>query len=327
MTKATRKVAMIGMGAAALALALWRRDIPFSVLDRRYADDSSRWQTLPNGLRLHYRDIGPVDAPVLVCVHGYSASSLDWLPWAERLKSTYRLLLIDLPGHGLTAAPDSYEPSLLGMVACVAALMEALSLARVVLIGNSMGGQVAATYALANPDRIAGLVLVASIGAAEPVSTTPASPPFVVRLLGSAIARFALRHIDLTPLVRHGLRNAFGDREAVTDALVRQYTDLARAPGHREILTGLQIGQRDTAMLARLPLFDRPTLVMSGDADRLVPVAQARAIAAALPRARLIVYPGIGHVPMQQIPERSAADLRDWLAAGPDSPFRPSRPR
>ena len=313
MKAAGRAAAIAGAGAAILALSLWRRDIPFDVLARRYGDASSRFLTLPDGVRLHYRDVGPSDAPVLVCLHGYSASGLDWGSWAERLKDRYRLLLVDLPGHGLTAAPKTWRPGIAAMSDCVAALAEALGLQRFVVVGNSMGGQVAMTYALTHPSRIAGLVLVAAIGAAD--VTPDAAPSLGLRLLGSAAGRFVLSHVDLTPFVRQGLRRALGDPGLVTEKLVRQYTDFARAPGHRAILTGLQLGGRDEGLLARLAGFDKPTLVMAGDADRLVPVSQARAIAAALPASRLIVYSGIGHVPMQQDPARSSDDLIGWLAS------------
>lgn len=303
-----------GVGLGALVLALWRRDIPYAALEARYRDPGSRTLLAPDGVRLHYRDVGSPDAPVLVLLHGYAASGADWAPWIERLRSTHRLIVPDLPGHGLTAAPLGYEADIPGLVALVARFAETLGLDRYTLVGSSMGGHVAWRTALDHPDAVAGLVLVGSIGWRD-ARRRDGRPSTLVRLLGGALGRFALRHLDLTALIRRALRDTFGDARLATPAMVRRYADLARAPGHRAILTGLDAGGGDRAPLDRLRTLAIPTLVMAGEADRQVPVADARRFADAIPGAALVTYPGVGHVPMVEIPDRSAADLRAWLAA------------
>lgn len=295
----------------------WHADVPFATLEARYADTTSRFMALPDGVRLHYRDAGRRDGPVLLLLHGYSASSFDWTPWIKRLGGRYRIVAVDLPGHGLTGAPPDYLATTDGMVATVAALVEGLALRRILLVGNSMGGQVAWHYALAHPGPVAGLVLIGATGWAD---ERRGPPPLVFRLIGSAPGRWLLRHVNLTPLAERGLRTAFADPGLVTPALVRRTTDLARAPGHRRILTELQVQGGDASSLSRLGAIAVPTLIMAGEADRLVPLDHARRFVAAIPRASLVTYPGIGHVPMQEAPDQSAADLDAWVTThfGPD---------
>ena len=310
--RALRTAAALSAAAIGLAaLALWRSDIPFAALRARYAGPDSRFLRLPDGTLLHVRDIGRRDGPVLLCLHGYSASSLDWLPWAHALATDARLLLVDLPGHGLTEAPAHQPHGTDAMASAVVALTGVLGLDKVVLVGNSMGGQVALTAALAMPERVAGLVLIAPTGAIDLRASAPPSPLF--RLLASKAGRWVLRHLDLTMLVRRGLRDALGDPAMVTDDLVARTAALARAPGHRAILTELQLAPGGEPLLGRLGALRQPALVIAGEADRLVPVSASRAIAAALPASRLVVYDGVGHVPMLTTPARCAADVRDWL--------------
>ncbi len=102
-----------------LALAGCAKTIPYSTLEARYASPASRYMDLPGGLHVHYRDQGRRDGPVLVLVHGFSASLHAWEPWVQRLSPDYRIVSLDLPGHGLTRAPDDYVPSTANSVAVV----------------------------------------------------------------------------------------------------------------------------------------------------------------------------------------------------------------
>ncbi len=83
------------------------------------------------------------------------------------------------------------------------------------------------------------------------------------------------------------------------------------------MLSGMSGRPRQPATPATFARISIPTLVMTGEEDALIPAAAARGLAKAIPGARLVAYPGVGHVPMEQIPERSAADLRAFLASLP----------
>jgi pimeloyl-ACP methyl ester carboxylesterase len=292
-----------------------RGDIAWTTLEAKYAAPASRYAELPDGVRVHYRDEGNPAAPAVVLVHGFAASLHAWEPWVEQLSADYRVISLDLAGHGLTRTPDGYQISTEGQVAIIEALTRKLGVDRFVLGGNSMGGAVAWNYALAHPDRLRGLVLVDAAG--WPVAGRREGSPVVFRLLANPVGRAVLKNIDLRPMAERGLRQAYFDESLVTDALVDRYADLALAPGRRDLILKSQGRPRQPAAPATFARIATPTLVMSGANDALIPVSAAEGLAGAIPGAKLIVYPGVGHVPMEQIPNRSAADLKAFLETLP----------
>ncbi|WP_411289316.1 alpha/beta fold hydrolase [Phenylobacterium sp.] len=270
--------------------------------------------TLPDGLRVHYRDEGPTDARVVVLVHGFAASLHAWEPWAERLRGEYRVLTLDLPGHGLTRAPADYRTSTAGNVAVVDEVTRRVGVERFVVAGNSMGGAVAWSYALAHPERLEGLVLVNAAG--WPSEARGAGGPAVFKLLTNPAGRVLLRNLDPRPLAARGLRQAYQDERLVTQALVDRYVELARAPGHRALLTSGS-GGRSTTPPQSFARIRTPTLVMVGLKDQVIPPERSRGFVGGIPGSKLVTYAEGGHVPMEQMPEESARDLRAFLQALP----------
>jgi pimeloyl-ACP methyl ester carboxylesterase len=318
------------MGALAVVLvvtflALQRPDIPFETLEAKYANAESEFIDLPGEVRLHYRDEGRADAPTLVMVHGFSASVHTWEPWVERLGDRYRVLSLDLPGHGLTRAPEDYHASTQAFVSVVNAFADAKGLERFTLIGNSMGGGVAWNYALAHPERLDALVLVDAAGW-RPAEVDPdernGPPPLIFALINAPVIGPLMRNLETRPLVGQGLRSAFVDADAVDDAMIDRYVELSRAPGHRTILTSIA---QDGAEPARMAEIAAPTLVLHGAIDNLIPVSAGRYYAETIPGAELVVFDNVGHVPMEEIPDQSAAVLAAFLdkvyaAAAPQTP-------
>jgi pimeloyl-ACP methyl ester carboxylesterase len=303
--------------AGAGFLALRRGDIPYPTLEARYATPASRFIDLPGGLHVHYRDEGNPNGPVLLLVHGYSASAADWDAWASRLGDAYRIIAIDLPGHGLTRTPKGYKASTDGFVETVEALATRLALPKFVIAGNSMGGGVAWNYALAHPDRVSGLVLVDSVG--WPPRPRRADEDkkgaLIFKLLSNPVSRQIIKNLDNRSFAKQGLESAFIDKSLVSPALVDRYTDLSRAPGHRDILLEIEQAPHNVATPERLAAIHVPTLIMFGEQDHLIPAEDGKTFADAIPGSTLILYPGVGHVPMEQIPDKSAADLKAWLAS------------
>ncbi len=310
---------IVAVALVAGCVALWRPDIPYAKLDARYASPASRWMDLPGGLRVHYRDQGLASGPAVVLVHGFSASLHAWEPWVARLGDRYRIVSLDLPGHGLTRAPDGYAASIDGYADLVDQIARRLRATPYVIAGNSMGGAVAWDDALRHPADVRALVLVDAAGWPK---KRGGGEPLIFQLIRQPWARSFIKDLDMRPLVEQGLDAAYLDRRLVTPALVNRYVELSRAPGHRDILLTIQQRAAAPASAATFATITAPTLVMHGADDKLIPAADGRAFAAAIPRARLIVYPGVGHVPMEQIPDRSAADLAAFLGglADPASP-------
>jgi pimeloyl-ACP methyl ester carboxylesterase len=301
-------------------------DLPWSTLEAKYVSPASRFADLPGGLHVHYRDQGdPGASHTLVLVHGFAASLQAWEPWVARMTPGYRVISLDLPGHGLTRAPAGYRASLDDDVAVIDDLTRRLGAPRFVIGGNSMGGGVAWRYALAHPERLDGLILVDAAGWPRPRKPGGGSI-LVFKLLGAPPGRWVLEHIDPTPLARRGLKQAYVDPALVTPDLVHRYVDFARAPGHRAILLTQNTGSQRLVTPATFAAIHTPTLVMVGAVDTVIPPGDSKGFAQAIPGARLIVYPGVGHVPMEQVPDASAADVKAFVDALPLDPATPPAP-
>ena len=310
-------VVLLTFGAILAAgwFALQRSDIGYDRLEIVYANSDSRILPLDNGLRVHYRDVGPRDAPAIVLVHGYSSSLHTWEPWVANLKQDYRVISLDLPGHGLTNCLESGRIGTGQFVDTVDQVTRSLGIDTFTLAGNSMGGGVAWAYALAHPGRLDALVLVDASGWPESAEDAK-SDPLVFKLLRNPVARRLMKNTDMTMLIRAGLRDSFANPDHATDEMVDRYTALARAPCHRDALMALMIGRDAHAPATKdlLAAISVPTLILHGEEDKLVPVAAGHKFAEAIPGAELITYPDAGHLPQEEVSEQSASDLRDFLS-------------
>lgn len=304
----------IGVILLAGWLTLRRDDISYDRLEKIYANSDSRYLALGEEMRIHFRDVGPRDAPVIVLVHGFSASLHTWEPWVADLRRDHRVISLDLPGHGLSRCIDNDEIGTAQFVDVIDQLASALKVERFTLIGNSMGGAAAWNYALAHPGRLDGLVLVDAAGWPQS-GEDGKGRPFIFRLLEIPLARAVMKDLDLSSLIRSGLEDSFADPAFVTDDMVDRYASLARAPCHREALLSLSAGRdrRSPATAERLAAIAAPTLVMHGEQDNLIPAAHGELFAAAIPGAELILYPDVGHLPQEEIAARSVGDLRTFL--------------
>lgn len=308
-------VALILVLAIVGWLAMRRGEIPWATLEAKYANAESQWVDLPGGIRAHYRDQGNPDGPVLVLVHGFAASLHTWEPWVQRLGKDYRIVTLDLPGFGLTRAPDGYQLTPTAFDDTVEGVASHLKLGRFTLAGNSMGGGVAWQYALKHPDRLEGLVLVDAAGFPEP---SQEGSPIAFKILRNPVGRFLLKDLDTSGVTAQGLRSAFEPNpELATEAMVARYVELARAPGHKDIILGMMSDPagRRLADPAQLATIKAPTLILHGDTDKLISAEAGRKFAAAIPGSQLIIYKNVGHVPMEHIPDQSAADLDAWHKA------------
>lgn len=307
------------LGAALLFVGgswalLHRPDIPYAQLEAKYGATDSRYVDLADGVRVHYRVSGPESAPVLLLVHGFSASSHTWDAWADLADRSFRVVRLDLPGHGLTRAPASYRGGVLAYRDTLDAFVESQRLTGFVLAGSSMGGNVAWRYALAHPQKLAGLVLVDAAGWPDLRAESSRLPVF--RLLRSPVLGPLIRDLDATALTRQGLRASFADPALATEDMIARYVALSRAPGHRQQLldNSLNYSNGDYATPEKLAGISAPTLILHGDRDLLVPLVAAREFHAAIAGSRLIIYPGVGHLPQEEAASRSAADVSEFAA-------------
>jgi pimeloyl-ACP methyl ester carboxylesterase len=288
-----------------LAYALWTPDIGRPDLESRYLDAPGDLTEVA-GVRLHVRDSGPQDASAVVLIHGFGASLHTWEPWAQELARHHRVIRLDLPGCGLSEPDPTGDYTDARSMQLLLALLDQRGIERATLIGHSIGGRIAWTFAARHPERIDKLVLVAPDGFASPGFGygAPAEVPVSMQLM---------RHVLPRSLLRMSLEPAYADPAVLTDALTTRYHELMLAPGSRAaLLSRLQ----QTTLIDPRPLLrgiQASTLLLWGEQDVMIPFANSADYLASLPRARLVPFAGVGHLPHEEAAGRSLAPLLDFL--------------
>ena len=179
---------------AAAIVALWTPDRPWATLESRWLKyRADLW--IVEGTRLHVRDEGPRDAPALVLIHGLGSSLQTWDTWAVVLREHWRVIRLDLPGHGLSGPDSTGDYRDARTHALLTALLDRLDLRTATLVGHSIGGRIAWSYAAVHPDRVHALVLVAPDGFASPGFEYGRAPsvPSVMAVMEVALPRFVLK--------------------------------------------------------------------------------------------------------------------------------------
>jgi pimeloyl-ACP methyl ester carboxylesterase len=313
---------------AGLFITFSKSDIPRATLEAKYATSPSQFMalsyksTLPDAdpandkpARVHYRIRGADDAPVLLLLHGSNASLFTWEKWSARLSDHYRVISVDLPGHGLTGATPNGDYSNAGMANFVLAFADKLGLKTFALAGNSMGGGVAARFAEDHPERVNALILVDAAGMPSPQGD---HVPLGFRLLRSGVARMLMTHLDPKPLIKEGLNDAIVRKEILTNEMIDLYTDMQLMEGSRSATMARfgQYGDSDRDYIKNhVGALKMPVLILWGEQDHLIPVAAAGAWRDAIPGSKLLIYAATGHIPMEEVDFQSSGDVRDFLGA------------
>ncbi|MFM8864809.1 MAG: alpha/beta fold hydrolase [Limnohabitans sp.] len=278
---------------------LWTPDLPRAELEARYLAAPADLRSV-GPWRLHVRETGPRDAPVVVLLHGFASSLQTWDDWAEGLEKTHRVVRLDLPGSGLSPPDPANDYTDARSLQLLLALLDDLGVQRASWVGHSMGGRIAWTLAARHPERTERLVLVAPDGFAS-FGFNYGQPMAVPASWG------LMRHVLPQAVLRMSLQAAYARTEHLSDALARRYHDLLRAPGARPaLLARLQ----QTVLQPPLPLLRQiraPTLLVWGESDAMIPVAHAQDYLQAIDGSRLLVLPATGHLPQE---EAAAASLQ-----------------
>ncbi len=294
-------------------LALRRGDIPYNTLETLYSVEGSQFLNLKDGLKIHYTDTGPKDGLTIVLVHGYTSSLHTWADWKKDLEQDFRVIALDLPGHGLSRAEGVENATIKRFAAVIDELLSQLDVETYTLVGHSMGGYTAWMYALNYPEHVQGLVLVGASGWNDTHEST-VTPPLMTSLMKNSFTRGLLKDLDMSSTFKSGLKKSYADPEMATEELVDRYVSLARAPGHRDVLIELNVNRNDIrAEEAGLNQITVPTLVLWGDQDLLVPVGDAGKFAAVIPNATVQIYEDIGHMVQEEIVEQSLIDMRTFM--------------
>jgi pimeloyl-ACP methyl ester carboxylesterase len=261
-----------------------------------FADDGARIDVCVDGQNRK---------PAIVLIHGFPLTRAIWEAQGDALARTWCVLRPDLRGAGSSSAPEG--PYLMERLAAdVAAMLDALGIERVTLIGHSVGGYVALAFARMFTERVTRLALVASRLRADTREEAAAR---------REIAERVEREGSAQPAIEAYLPRLFAPRTlAQRPELVERGYAIARQNGP----VGMAATLRGMALRASsediAEDLDIPTLVVSGACDRVVSTEEAQAIASRFPRGRLALCEESGHLPMLEEAERVTEALEGWLS-------------
>jgi len=277
----------------------------------RSASGLAAHQVSAAGHTLHYLDSGKAsDAmaaqPPVVLLHGIFAEKDHWVDFARPLTKRYRVIAPDLPGFGESTRHENQPYDYAAQVERLRSLLDALEVPRAHLAGSSMGGTLAALFALRYPDRVAS---VAFIGSPHGLRSATASD--MDRLIEAG----------KRPLVAHDTEafNAmmaliFAQRPFLPHPIMHASEQGAlRMARSNERIWDEQLKDR-YLLQERLPALPHPTLALWGEEDRVFHRSGADTLATLLSRARIDRLPGIGHLPMMEDAAGSAARYAAFLA-------------
>ena len=276
-----------------LALSLRERDRPAAAVHR------AEWLAAGD-LHVRAARFGSGDT-TLVLLHGFGESLMGWRAVADRLAERYRVVLLDLPGFGLSEKPAAGPWDLGAMHARLAAFVARWTEGPVVVVGHSMGGELAASLALADTMRIVGAVLIAPAGFGLG-QIARSLPDAVAGALGAA-----------TPLVlpvRDDAWLAGPPERSGYDPL----TDPATLRTAEAVMEQFDFG----ALRSRWDALRQQVLLIWGSLDPTIPASVGDSLAALIPCARLAELPGALHRPHQSEPDTVVAEIERFLSRRPE---------
>ena len=235
----------------------------------------------------------------LACVHGFGGDKETWLLMSALTPRARGVTMIDLPGHGASADVPEHAASIRHHAEAVLRVLDREGVDRAIVCGNSMGGGVALRLAASYPDRVAGLVLVASVGrdihAGGARAWIGGDNPLIPR--EEYVDKFMEIMLERPPPVGRAVI-----RHVVT-ARAR------RAELLHKLFRGFVLADGDDGVPAELRAIDHRTLVLHGEQDRIISKRTAEDLVQALPRAELVVMRGVGHAPQLEAPRHTARIL------------------
>lgn len=278
----------------------------------------AQYVTVPSGgfsIRTRYWHKGEAGPPVIL-IHGLGVYIENWETTIPALAQAYRVYAMDLVGFGLTDKPKNapYTPAF--MARFILDFMTTMGLDRAHIVGHSMGGGLALQFVTDYPEKVAKLVLVNSAGLSNDIGL-----PFrilSVPLIGSLLSRPSRKGSE------QAMKMLVYDHSIVTDSVIDWDYEMSRGPGaHRAAMKVIRAAvspfgvRRDVfePVATKLPELAAPTLVIWGDHDRVLPVADAEIARQKIPNCRVEIFQNCGHVPQWEHPDQFNALVLEFLQA------------
>lgn len=296
-------IAMISAAVVMVAPYL----IPLPAIEEKYpaslAGPGGRFINV-GGARTYVEEAGPANGPSVLLVHGMGSSTFSWRHTLPALaQAGYRAVAFDQRGFGLSDKVGVTDYSHQAQAEAIVHLMNALGISKAVVVGHSMGANVAAHLAVSHPERVEKLVIADGyfIQKKQVVSRITGTmlrfPPF------QRWGRLALRSLLTPDNVTRIIKSAFADPAAVTAQVVSGYMRPLQTAGWDEAAMGIARDLGRSVLTAPLSSIKVPTLFVWGADDRWVPLDKGREFQRQFAGSELAVIPRSGHMPMEEQPE------------------------
>jgi len=265
-----------------------------------------------NGKDIAYLESdGRGEQPALVLVHGFGGDSNNWLRLSRQLNGDYHIVVPDLPGHGNSTQDPALEYGIPDQVEYLAAILRALEVPEAHMAGNSMGGAIVTLYAARFPEQVNSLSLINPAGVHEHPSELDGyldkgENPLVVNQPSdySDLLDFVM---EKRPFIPWPVSSVMAEKAAANRDI------------NQKIFADMRAGSMDEFREA-LPQVKAPTLILWGGKDRVISADNAQVFDALIPDSRVVIFDDIGHVPMIEVPDRTADAMRVLLQRAPDQP-------
>ncbi len=298
---------ILGILAALVALmALYPEETTEIAVDLERSASGLDYQTIVvEGETWHYLEGGPKDADVLLMLHGFGGDKDNWTRFAGSLTESYRVIAPDLPGFGESQWHAGWDYSLFPQRDRLAGLVQAHGLEKMHVMGNSMGGHLAALYAHEYADEVISLALVTNAGVIPPVESdfvralTRGENPLVPRTVEEfdLLLDYATHKELFIPWPAKGV---MAERAA------------NRAEENQSIFTAF-VGDATADLEPLLEDVDMPVLIIWGEYDRILDVSVVDTMRPLLPQAEVVIMEDTGHLPMLERPAETAAHYLEFL--------------
>ena len=295
--------------------------------------------TLPDGFKMNYRNAGNLEGHPLLLVHGGGASLNDWDPWLEPL-SQYKLILVDMPNHGLSDPLPGNQVNTVEFSKKIESFVDTIGLQDFAIAGHSFGGetvlhyvtrnqvtrnqvtrnqvtrnQVTRNQVTRNPANIKGLILIGS-GGYQPDIPEDSSEKDLAELAESPLSMTLLSYYGTREGVAETVPEYFYDQSVITDAFIDRIYSLMRYEKNRgSMISMIANAAKDYKVVKGVTDIHIPTLILWGDKDSTAVPEHGYRFDQDIPDSTLKMYPEVGHMVMHEATEQSTRDVIEFLEA------------
>lgn len=281
----------------------WQSDIPLETLKKKYCNEQSKFIEI-NGQQIHYRDEG--SGYSLVLVHGTSSSLHTWDAWVNELKSNFRIIRMDIPAFGITGETKEREYTIENYVKFIDDFTTALGIDTFYLAGNSLGGEITWNYAYAHPWRVRKMILIDAAGYKRSNGT-----PLAFMIAQTPVLNKVMTKVTPKRIIKKSMLGIYHDDSKVTDELVNHYYEMLLRPGNRQAFAD-RVRVIKYEAEEKVNKIKTPTLIQWGKYDTWIVPEDAEKFKNDIVGSEVKYYEA-GHVPMEELPEETAKDAKEFL--------------